>query len=140
MSDVFDSNKRSEIMSHVRQRDTEPELRVRRLLHAAGYRYLVHVGSLPGRPDIVFTRRRKVVFVHGCFWHGHEGCSRATRPRGNAEFWAKKTSTNRARDKRVVIELARLGWQVLVLWQCELRDTERVRAQLEGFLGPPRVR
>lgn len=123
-------------MARVRGRDTKPELIVRRLLHALGYRYRLTLSSLPGRPDIAFTRRRAAIFVHGCFWHGHD-CARGARaPKANAAYWSAKIARNRARDARVTGELAALGWRSLTVWECELRDRTALRERLAAFLGP----
>lgn len=126
-------------MARVRGRDTKPEMLVRRMLHAMGYRYRVQASGVPGRPDVAFTRRRAAVFVHGCFWHGHH-CARGSRvPRANAEFWRAKIARNRARDAEVVARLGTAGWKALVVWECELGDREEVAARLREFLGPVRV-
>lgn len=122
-------------MAKVRGRNTGPEMIVRRLLHRLGYRYRLHVQGLPGSPDIVLPARRKIVFVHGCFWHSHPGCNRASRPNSNAEFWSKKLEANRERDLRQLDALRELGWEVLVIWQCELRDKAALELVLTGFLG-----
>lgn len=130
MTDLFTPLKRSAIMSAVHGRDTKLEIRVRSLLFKAGLRYRLHRKDLPGKPDIVLTRHRTVVFVHGCFWHGHS-CKRARLPSTNADTWAKKIAANKARDQRTEEALAVLGWRVEVVWQCSLvEDTERVVAQL----------
>ena len=118
--DVFDQAKRSDVMSRVRSKDTKPELLVRRHLHAAGLRYVLHDKRLPGKPDLVFPSRRVALFVHGCFWHGHEGCKKATIPATRPEFWRSKIETNKARDARVVRELEVAGWDVTVVWECSL--------------------
>ena len=120
--DVFDPQKRSEVMSRVRGKDTKPELRVRSYLHAAGLRYILHDKRLPGKPDLSFPSRRVALFVHGCFWHGHEGCKRATIPATRPEFWRAKIEGNRQRDLRDQEALEALGWQVRVLWQCSITD------------------
>lgn len=112
------------MMAGIRGRDTAPELQVRRYLHAAGLRFRLDAKGIPGRPDIVFRGRRLAVFVHGCFWHRHEGCRFATVPSTRAEFWAKKFEANKARDARVTARLHELGWTVLTIWECESRDTE----------------
>ncbi|MNV76299.1 Very short patch repair protein [compost metagenome] len=109
-------------MAGIRGSDTQPELLVRRYLHAAGLRFRLNDRLLPGRPDIVLPRYRSVVFVHGCFWHRHPGCRYATTPLARAEFWASKFALNIQRDKRVVAELEALGWTVLTFWECEMRD------------------
>jgi DNA mismatch endonuclease (patch repair protein) len=135
MTDVFVTAKRSEIMSRIGGKDSAPELRVRRILHAMGYRYRLHPSDLPGRPDIVLPRHRKIILVHGCFWHCHRGCPRATIPSTNVVFWKKKLSANVARDKRVERALRKLGWDVLTLWQCELRDASEIERRLRSFFG-----
>lgn len=126
---------RSEIMGRVRGKNTRPEMLVRREIHKAGYRYRLHVASLPGKPDLVFTGRRKVIFVHGCFWHMHEGCAAARMPKSRLEFWQTKLLGNRERDKRNIAALNEAGWDVLTLWECELRTTnwmERVTRFLKS--------
>lgn len=132
--DVFSEEERSRIMSRIRGRDTRPEIVVRRLLHAMGYRFRLHDPSLPGRPDIVMARHGKVVQVHGCFWHDHPGCKRATKPQTNAEFWGKKIAANRARDLRTERRLRRWGWSVMVVWECQTSDLERLERRLRRFM------
>jgi DNA mismatch endonuclease, patch repair protein len=120
--DVFDRKKRSEIMSRVRGKDTKPELRVRSYLHAAGLRYVLHDKRLPGKPDLCFPSRKAVLFVHGCFWHGHYGCKKATIPTTRSEFWQAKIDANKRRDFRDRHALETLGWQVRVIWECSLTE------------------
>jgi DNA mismatch endonuclease (patch repair protein) len=136
MVDTFSPAKRSAIMARIGGKDTAPEMRVRRLLHALGFRFRLHATALPGKPDIVLPRYRKVIFVHGCFWHAHTRCRRATLPTTNAEFWTTKIGKNRMRDRRARRQLRRLGWGVLVLWQCQLSDMDFVTSQLVNFLQP----
>jgi len=124
---------RSEIMSRVMSKNTRPEMLVRRMLHKAGYRYRLHRGDLPGKPDLVFVARKKVIFVHGCFWHMHEGCAQARVPKSRVEFWTAKLRSNRERDARNLVELSRLGWQTLVVWECELRRPELL-VKIQRFL------
>lgn len=121
MADKLTPENRSALMSRIRSRDTKPEMAVRRLLHGLGYRYVLHDTRLPGKPDLVFPSRRKVLFVHGCFWHGHD-CGRGFRPVKNAEFWAAKIDGNRARDRRHVRAISAQGWQVLTVWECAIRS------------------
>jgi len=121
MADIFSSEKRTEIMKKVRTKDTGCELTVRKIVHAMGYRYRLHSKTLPGKPDIVFKSRRKVIFVHGCFWHGHSGCSRGKMPESNVKFWQKKIDGNKARDKQILHDLKNMGWRSLVVWQCQVR-------------------
>ena len=123
-------------MSSVRGKDTKPEMVVRRLLHALGYRYRLHRKDLPGRPDIVFGGRHKVIFVHGCFWHRHAGCSKTTSPKTRRGFWAQKFGQNVDRDLRVDNELASRGWKGLTVWECETRDVDDLTHRLREFLAP----
>ena len=117
--DNVDTQTRSRIMSSVGQKNTRPEILLRSALHQAGHRYRVHVKGLPGTPDLVFSRFRGVVFVHGCYWHSH-GCYKSTVPKTNRDFWDKKFRANRTRDKRKCTDLQRQGWRVLVIWECAL--------------------
>jgi DNA mismatch endonuclease (patch repair protein) len=110
-------------MSSVGTKNTGPELVLRRLLHRLGYRYRIHPKNLPGKPDIAFPSRRKVIFVHGCFWHGHN-CSKGRPPKSGGEYWGPKLLANKERDERRLNELAQLGWSSLIVWQCELTDPE----------------
>ncbi len=134
MSDVFTKEQRSRIMSRIAGADTKPELLVRKVLHAMGYRFRLHNKKLPGKPDIVLSRHKKVIFVHGCFWHGHEGCHRSARPASNQAFWEKKLSGNTERDKRNLLELKGLGWKVLIVWACETKDQDRLTSLLGRFM------
>ncbi|MDP2259949.1 MAG: very short patch repair endonuclease [Caulobacter sp.] len=135
--DTLTAAERSERMRRVRGRDTKPELVVRRLVHALGYRFRLHAVDLPGRPDIIFRPRRKAVFVHGCFWHRHDdpGCPLARLPKSRQEFWLPKLEGNRARDEAVVGQLNGAGWGVLTIWECQLRDKDALAARLREFLG-----
>jgi len=117
---------RSAQMALVRARDTKPEMRVRRALHAAGLRYVLHDRRLPGAPDLVFPSRGVVIFVHGCFWHRHPGCKNARLPKSRLEFWEPKLASNVSRDQRQLAELRALGWKVLVIWECETKHDELV--------------
>lgn len=121
-------------MARVRGKDSGPEWVVRRLLHSMGWRYRLHARDLPGRPDIVVRSRRRAIFVHGCFWHRHEGCRRATMPATRTEFWAAKFAANVERDRRVFEALRTAGWSVLVVWECELRDRDALAARLDAFM------
>jgi DNA mismatch endonuclease (patch repair protein) len=126
---------RSRIMRAVKGRDTAPEMMVRRLAHRMGYRFRVCRKDLPGCPDIVFPRLRKVIFVHGCFWHGHH-CARGARvPKGNRAYWVKKVAGNRARDQKNLERLAAVGWKALVVWECATRDEGDVRQRVGKFLA-----
>ena len=124
---------RSRTMRAVKSKDTKPEWTVRRVLHAAGYRYRLHGKALPGKPDLVFAGRRKVIFVHGCFWHGHDCARGARQPKANAEYWSAKISRNRERDRAHLAALRADGWQVRVVWECEIRNPG-LFARLKRFL------
>lgn len=128
---------RRRIMSAVRGRDTKPEMIVRRLLHRMNYRFRLHRKDLPGSPDIVFGRRRKAIFVHGCFWHRHPGCSKASTPKKRVEFWAEKFDRNVERDRAAETELQQAGWKILVIWECETRFLEPLEKKLKAFLEQP---
>ncbi len=122
-------------MQAVRSTNTTPELLVRSAAHRLGYRFRLHAAHLPGKPDLVFAGQRKVIFVHGCFWHGHT-CARGARiPRTNRAYWLRKIGRNATRDTATKAQLQRLGWRVLVLWECDLKNPERVRTKLSRFLG-----
>jgi len=125
---------RSWNMSRIRGRDTKPEKAVRSLLHRMGYRFRLHGRDLPGRPDIVLPKHRTVIFVHGCFWHRHRGCKYAYTPKSRVGFWAKKFRANRLRDRRNEISLRERGWNVLVVWECELEDPEALVEMIRAHL------
>jgi DNA mismatch endonuclease (patch repair protein) len=122
-------------MARIRKTNTQPEIVVRRLAHRLGYRFRLHRRDLPGTPDLVFPGRRKVIFVHGCFWHQHDCRLGRRRPRTREEYWGPKLDRNVARDCFARTELASLGWDVMVVWECEVRDLSRVAARLREFLG-----
>lgn len=136
--DTRTPDQRSRIMQAVKQKDTLPEMLLRRALHRLGYRYRVHAKDLPGRPDLVFPSRKKVVFVHGCFWHGHD-CSKGRLPKSRPEYWIPKIEANKARDERVISELKRDGWDVMVIWQCETKELDAVLNKMVRFLGIPKL-
>lgn len=132
--DIFDKSKRSWIMSHVKGKDTKPEILVRSIIHRLGFRFRKHKSDLPGKPDIVLAKHRKVIFVHGCFWHGHKKCSRSSRPQSNKSFWVEKLDKNIARDKRTKRELELQGWKVLIVWTCETNNILKLQNRLSTFL------
>ena len=122
-------------MSRIKGRNTKPELAVRSLLHRMGYRFRLLRADLPGKPDIVLSRYRTVIFVHGCFWHRHKDCRFAYTPKSRTEFWLKKLEPNVIRDIQVKSDLELLGWRVITLWECELRDMDQLAARLDADLG-----
>ena len=125
-------------MARVRSKNTEPERLVRRLVSALGYRYRLHDRRLPGCPDLVFGPKRKAIFVHGCFWHRHAGCALARLPKSRLDFWLPKLEGNKLRDQRNKRALARRGWKVLTIWECQLSDTERLNDKIRRFLDAKR--
>ncbi len=127
MADRLTKEERSELMSHIRSVNTKPEVALRRALWRRGFRYRVNVKTLPGSPDIVLPKHRTVVFVHGCFWHGHKGCKEFTVPKTNTDFWVKKVARNQERDQEVWRKLEARGWSVVIVWECEL-----VKAQFDN--------
>jgi DNA mismatch endonuclease (patch repair protein) len=134
MTDVFTPEKRSAVMRRVKGRDTSPELAVRRILREAGIGYRLGGVGLPGRPDVVMQGRRVALFVHGCFWHGHDCPRGARQPRSNADYWIAKIDRNRARDDRVTAELQAQGWRVLTLWECEQKTPDWGERLLDSLL------
>ncbi|MCS0495587.1 very short patch repair endonuclease [Ancylobacter sp. MQZ15Z-1] len=139
MADRITTAQRSKLMGRIRRSDTKPELVIRRMLHGLGYRFRVQLKGVPGRPDLAFTRRRKIIQVHGCFWHFHEGCPSARMPTTRTEFWAAKFARNRERDRRLEEDATEAGWQSLIVWECELKDIGRLQVKLADFLGPARL-
>lgn len=135
--DKLSSERRSFNMSRIRAVDSAPELLLRRLLHGLGYRYRLHVANLPGRPDMVFTKKRKIIFVHGCFWHSHLDCKESHLPKTNLNYWGPKLLRNSERDRDNVAALEAQGWEVLILWECQLAD-RLLSKRVSRFLGPPR--
>lgn len=133
--DIVSREKRSAMMARVRGKDTKPELRVRQAAHALGFRYRLHRRDLPGSPDLVFPRLRKVILVHGCYWHRHPGCRFAYTPKSNTEFWARKFEANQERDRRALSQLAHLGWDALVIWECETEEPDLLMARIASHLG-----
>lgn len=136
MTDTLTPQQRSLRMAKIHGKDTKPEMVVRRLVHGLGFRYRLHRKDLPGKPDLVFSSRRRVIFVHGCFWHGHgAGCPLTRLPKSNTEFWKSKIESNRARDERNIHQLKELGWRVMIVWECELRDLAGVKDKILAFLN-----
>ncbi|MCC6156954.1 MAG: DNA mismatch endonuclease Vsr [Deltaproteobacteria bacterium] len=133
--DTLTPLERSERMSRVKSRDTKPEKAVRSLLHSLGYRYRLQGKDLPGRPDLLFRSRRKVVFVHGCFWHRHRGCALARLPKSRLNFWLPKLESNAMRDRTAQSRLRKMGWNYLVVWECQIGDREKLSKRLIEFLS-----
>lgn len=137
MADSVSPEKRSWIMAQIKGKDTSPELAVRSMAHRMGFRFRLHSAGLPGKPDLVFPRLGRVVFVHGCFWHGHR-CREGRRvPKSNHEYWIGKIAANKARDARTRKRLRRGGWSILVVWECHLKIPNRVQSRLWAFLSAP---
>ncbi|MGO9518831.1 MAG: very short patch repair endonuclease [Candidatus Korobacteraceae bacterium] len=138
MVDLLSRARRSQNMRQIRSKDTKPEMAVRRLLHAMGYRFRLHRSTLPGKPDLVFPRRKKIVDVRGCFWHRHVGCVDSHIPKSRAGYWGPKLRRNVQRDKRNLKCLRELGWRVFVIWECEVTQSNiaKLRSRLGHFLGP----
>ncbi len=133
--DRFSPSERSNIMRKVKARDTAPERAIRKMVYAMGFRYRLNSRALPGSPDLVFPGRKKVIFVHGCFWHQHPGCKRSLLPTSRHDYWASKLTANCLRDERTSVLLQQMGWQVLVVWECELKNNEKIRDLLYDFLN-----
>ncbi len=134
MIDTLSPSERSERMSRVRNKDSKAELRVRSIVHGMGYRFRLHGRDLPGRPDLVFRSKRKAIFVHGCFWHRHDGCKLARIPKSKQDFWRPKLEGNKKRDLDVQRELNEMGWNYLVIWECKLREEDELRESVREFL------
>lgn len=136
MTDLMPNSDRSANMAAIKSRDTKPELIVRRLVHSMGYRYRLHYKDLPGKPDLVFGPRRKVIFVHGCFWHQHSdpNCLDGRMPGSNLSYWRPKLEGNKARDAKRLRQLEELGWCVLTVWECETGNSDKLRKKLNDFL------
>lgn len=132
--DKVDKATRSATMRAVKSKNTRLEMRVRRLLYRAGYRYRLHRADLPGKPDLVFSGRRKIILLHGCFWHGHD-CRAKIRPASNTDYWVPKIEGNKARDARNIAALREAGWQVLVLWECQLKDDTAIMNVITAFMS-----
>jgi DNA mismatch endonuclease, patch repair protein len=137
--DRLSKQHRSWNMSRIRGRDTKPEMAVRSLLHRMGFRFRLHAEDLPGRPDILLPKHQAAVFVHGCFWHRHKGCRFAYLPKSRTAFWTQKFKENVERDRNTHAALSRLGWNVIVVWECELRDEETLAERLESELADTSV-
>ena len=134
MADTVSPEVRSQIMAKVKSKGMKPELRVRKLLHRLGFRYRLHRSDLPGRPDLVFPARRKVIFVNGCFWHRHDDCPKARVPATNRDYWLAKLERNYNRDRRNIALLQEQGWSVMTVWECQLRDIPAAAERLASFL------
>lgn len=135
MADTLTPSQRSERMSRVRAKNTKPEMNARRAAHRLGYRFRLHRRDLPGKPDMVFPRLKKIVLVHGCFWHQHENCGGGRMPKSRPEFWRPKLARNVERDREVRTLLEGLGWEIMVLWECQARTVDTATSRLAPFLG-----
>ena len=136
MADFISKERRSEIMRSIRSSNTKPELLVRSILHRLGYRFRLHQKNRPGCPDIVLPRHGVVIFVHGCFWHGCTKCDKGTRiPKTNTDFWREKIGRNRERDRQAIANLKSTSWPVMIVWQCETSDVQKLASKLQAFLS-----
>lgn len=133
--DTVSVKDRSRIMRAVRHENTTPEIKVRKMAHSLGYRFRLHRKDLPGSPDLVFPKHNLCIFVHGCFWHSHPQCKKATVPKSNMGYWRQKFEDNKQRDRRKARELQTLGWKVVIIWECQTRDTKKLRTILLKSLG-----
>lgn len=134
--DTLTAAQRSERMARIRSKNTKPERTVRGIVHRLGYRYRIHRKDLPGSPDLVFPSLRKAIFVHGCFWHAHENCSVANRPKSRTWYWDEKFSRNKKRDRKNANALRRAGWSVATIWECQAKSESFVAKKVSRFLGP----
>lgn len=135
MPDIFPQEKRSQIMSKVSSKETKPEILIRKLLFSKGFRFRKNVKNLPGKPDIVLPKYKTVIFVHGCFWHQHKNCRKSTRPTSNTEFWNTKLDKNIERDKKNAQLLKKAGWKIITVWECELKNIEKLKKKLLRILS-----
>ena len=129
--DIWDKKKRSEVMSKIRSKNTKPEIALRKALYSRGLRYRVNYKKLPGKPDIVFTQYNTVIFVHGCFWHGHDNCGDSHIPKTNTEFWSAKIARNKERDNNNIMQILSMGWKVLIIWDCEIQQKDNIRVLIQ---------
>lgn len=136
MADHLSTERRSWAMSRVKSKNTSPELRVRSILHRLGYRYRLHVGKMPGKPDIVLPKHRTVLFVHGCFWHRHPGCSRSSVPKTNTAFWLRKFEKTESRDREADIVLRQRGWLTVTIWECHTKNSQSLESLIADVLPP----
>lgn len=134
--DIMSPADRSERMRRIKSSNTGPERKVRSVVHAMGYRYRLHRRDLPGNPDLVFPSRKKIILVHGCLWHSHEGCRLNRPPKSRSEYWVPKLRKNKSRDTENMARLIELGWSVLVLWECEIEKPHDIEERIQVFLGP----
>lgn len=134
MADTINPDRRSENMRRIKSKGMRPELTVRRLVHSMGYRFRLHVSDLPGKPDIVLTRKKKIIEVRGCFWHQHGKCVDSHIPKSRIQYWRPKLQGNQRRDKRNARALEALGWKIFVVWECEVQDLKRIKRDLSKFL------
>jgi DNA mismatch endonuclease (patch repair protein) len=140
MADVFTKSERSRIMAQVHSKDTTPELIVRSTIHRLGYRFSLSAKKLPGKPDIVLSRFHKLIFVHGCFWHQHKNCKASKKPSSNSEYWNNKLDRNILRDRKNTASLKKSGWDVLIIWECQIRNTISLSNKLANFMKTPNPR
>ena len=135
MADIYTKSKRTEIMASISGRETKPEISVRSFLFRQGFRFRKNVKSLPGKPDIVLTKLQSIIFVHGCFWHGHKNCKKATLPTSNVRFWREKIQSNVNRDKKTKTALKQLGWRIITVWECQLKSKIKFERTMEKLIS-----
>jgi DNA mismatch endonuclease, patch repair protein len=133
--DTLTANERSQLMAKIRSKNSMPEMLVRRLVHSLGYRYRLHCTDLPGTPDIVFRGLRKIILMHGCFWHGHPRCPNNRMPKSRLDFWVPKITGNRKRDLKNARELRKQGWSILVIWECQTKNAKKLLDRVSSFLS-----
>lgn len=129
--DIWDKKKRSEVMSKIRSKNTKPEILIRKALFAKGFRYRINDNKLPGKPDVVLPKYKTIIFIHGCFWHRHDGCKYAYTPKTNTDFWIEKIMANKERDIVNQSKLESMGWKVLTIWECEIRQKDKIPALID---------
>lgn len=137
MPDTLTQEQRRRCMSHIRSKNTKPEILIRHELFCRGYRYRINVSKLPGKPDIVLPKYKTVIFINGCFWHGHEGCKHFVLPKSNVEYWKSKIFRNQQRDKETILKLQQLGWKVVIIWECEINKSQLLQTinQIVSIIG-----
>lgn len=138
MSDIYSEQQRSDLMKKIGSKNTKPEIIIRKIVHSAGYRFRLHRKDLPGTPDLVFPKFKKVIFINGCFWHGHQGCKKSSLPTTKKELWEEKIKKNIERDSKNIADLKKRGWETLIIWECEIKkkNYNMLTINISNFLKP----